>query len=277
MIFFIPFLFICLLLFVIVCCLLLFVCYCLITLFAFVFYFSLSRIFMTPQDRPYIFINSAMSADGKLSTYERKQVKISGTADFDRVDELRASSDAVMVGIGTMLCDNPSLTVKSEMRQKRRLEAGLCENPVRIVVDSHAKTPVDADIFKKGAGKKIIVVSEKASLDRINRLSANPETKIIVAGHDRVDLKKMAVLLKKEGIDRLMVEGGGTLNFGLIHAGIVDELKVFVGNLVIGGKNAPTFADGGGFSEINLKKLALQSFEVIGEGILLTWKIDNGY
>ena len=231
---------------------------------------------MTPQDRPYIFINSAMSADGKLSTYERRQVKISGTADFYRVDELRASSDAVMIGIGTMLCDNPSLTVKSEMLQKRRLEMGLDENPIRIIVDSHAKTPVDADIFKKGNGKKIIVVSKKAPLDRVNQLSSNPNTKIIAVGQDRVDLAEMAVLLKKEGIDRLMVEGGGSLNFGLIRAGIVDELKIFVGNLIIGGNAAPTFADGDGFSEINLKKLTLQSSEMIGDGILLTWKIDNG-
>jgi 2,5-diamino-6-(ribosylamino)-4(3H)-pyrimidinone 5'-phosphate reductase len=230
---------------------------------------------MTQENRPYIFINSAMSADGKLSTHERKQVNISGAADFDRVDELRASSDAVMVGIGTMLCDNPSLTIKSEARKKERVKKGLDENPIRIVVDSHANTPVDADIFKKGKGKKIIVVSKKAPLNRINLLSKNSETKIIAAGQERVDLAEMAVLLKKEGIDRLMVEGGGTLNFGLIDAGIADELKVFVGNVIIGGKTAPTFADGDGFSAANLKKLTLQSSEIIEDGLLLTWKIKN--
>ncbi|MCL2141826.1 MAG: 2,5-diamino-6-(ribosylamino)-4(3H)-pyrimidinone 5'-phosphate reductase [Methanimicrococcus sp.] len=230
---------------------------------------------MTPNDRPYIFINSAMSADGKLSTYERKQVKISGAADFDRVDELRASSDAVMVGIGTMLSDNPSLTVKSEMRQKRRIENGVDENPIRIVVDSHAKTPIDADIFKKGKGKKIIIVSKEASSDKINQLLKNSETKVIVAGQNCVDLAEMAACLKKEGISRLMVEGGATLNFGLIDAGIVDELKIFVGNIIIGGKTAPTFADGGGFSTRHLKGLTLQSSEIIGDGILLTWKVNN--
>ena len=225
------------------------------------------------SDRPYIFINSAMSADGKLSTFERKQVKISGKDDFDRVDELRAGTDAIMVGIGTMLADNPSLTVKSEQRRMKRTAAGKEGNPIRVIVDSKAKTPTDADIFKKGAGKKIIVVSESAPKDKINVLSKMPETKVIVAGEKRVNLEEMTVQLKKEGISRLMVEGGATLNYGLISAGLADELKIFVGNLIIGGKTAPTFADGDGFSEENIKKLTLESCEQIEDGVLLTWKM----
>ncbi|WNY24593.1 2,5-diamino-6-(ribosylamino)-4(3H)-pyrimidinone 5'-phosphate reductase [Methanolapillus millepedarum] len=227
---------------------------------------------------PFILINSAMSADGKLSTKERKQVKISGKADFDRVDALRASSDAIMVGIGTMLSDNPSLTVKSEKRRKERTLAGKDENPVRIVADSQAKTPVDADIFKKGSGKKIIVVSKTAPSEKVNALLKNPDTKVIVAdpvGSGRVDLTEMAKLLKKEGIEKLMVEGGATLNEGLLAAGLVDEINIFIGNMIIGGKNAPTFADGSGFSENNLLKLELISFEKIEDGILLKWKVKN--
>lgn len=227
------------------------------------------------SSRPYIFINSAMSADGKLSTFEKKQVKISGRADFERVDELRAGSDAVMVGIGTMLSDNPSLTVKSEDRRKSRVSRGLDENPTRVIADSHAKTPTDADIFKKGAGKKIIVVSRSAPPDKVAALSRLPDTKIIVAGTGRVHLEEMAVQLKKEGIERLMVEGGATLNYGLISAGLVDELKIFVGNMIIGGKTAPTFADGNGFPEEHIKKLELTGFEKIEDGILLTWKVKN--
>ncbi len=92
--------------------------------------------------RPFVFINAAMSADGKIATAERKQTRISGTLDLDRVDELRAASDAVMVGIGTVLSDNPSLTVKSEQRRDKRRAQGLPENSVRIVVDSAARTPL---------------------------------------------------------------------------------------------------------------------------------------
>ena len=91
--------------------------------------------------RPFVFINAAMSADGKIATIERRQTRISGSLDFDRMDELRASSDAIMVGIGTVISDNPSLTVKSKDRKEKRRADGLSENPVRIVVDSMARIP----------------------------------------------------------------------------------------------------------------------------------------
>ena len=110
--------------------------------------------------RPFVFINCAMSADGKISTRERRQVRISGPADFARVDALRAESDAVMVGIGTILADDPSLTVKSPTLREKRIKRGACEHPVRIVVDSMARTPPDADILHKGGCRRIIAVSE---------------------------------------------------------------------------------------------------------------------
>jgi len=97
------------------------------------------------MERPFVFINAAMSADGKISAVKRTQTRISGTEDFERVDALRAGSDAIMVGIGTVLADNPSLKVKSEERREERKRAGKDENPWRIVVDSTARTPVDAE------------------------------------------------------------------------------------------------------------------------------------
>lgn len=224
------------------------------------------------MDRPFTFINSAMSADGKISTKKRRQVKISGKTDFDRVDELRAASDAVMVGIGTVLADNPSLTVKSEERRKRRVAQGLDENPVRIVVDSMARTPIDADIFKKGAGKRIIVVSCCAPEDRVNALKEKAE--VIVAGCDEVDPVAMSNELKNRGINRLMIEGGATLNWSMIRNKLVDEISVFVGNIVIGGKDAPTLVDGTGISERDeAVELDLKNVEKMDEGIVLTWKV----
>ncbi|WP_424357196.1 2,5-diamino-6-(ribosylamino)-4(3H)-pyrimidinone 5'-phosphate reductase [Methanocella sp. MCL-LM] len=223
-------------------------------------------------DRPYTFINSAMSADGKISTKKRKQVKISGKADFDRVDELRAGSDAVMVGIGTVLADDPSLTVKSEERRKRRSAGGKDENPARVVVDSQARTPVTADIFKKGTGKRIVVVSQAAPADRVEALREKAE--IIVCGKEEVDLEQMSAELKKRGISRLMIEGGATLNYAMVSRRLVDEISVFVGNLIIGGKEAPTFMDGPGIGERSeAVELKLVKFEPMDEGIVLTWKV----
>ncbi len=223
------------------------------------------------MDRPFIFINSAMSADGKLSTKERKQVRISGKQDFERVDELRAQADAIMVGIGTVLADDPSLTVKSPERRATRKAAGREENPIRIIVDSSARIPLDADIFKKGEGKRIIAVSKSAPPEKVRELEK--KAMVIKTGEDRVDLPELARELKKMGIGTLMVEGGATLNWGMLSAGLVDEIYTFTGNVIIGGKAAPTFADGEGFTEAELLKLELLSAEPIEEGVLLKWKV----
>lgn len=223
------------------------------------------------MNRPFIFINSAMSADGKLSTKERKQVKISGKLDFERVDELRANTDAIMVGIGTVLADDPSLTVKSPERKAARKTSGKSENPVRIIVDSAARTPLDADIFKKGEGLRIIAVSNSAPEEKIKSLEE--KALVIKTGNLKVDLAELATKLKGMGINTLMVEGGATLNWGMLSSGLVDEIYTFVGNLIIGGKTAPTFTDGEGFTEAELLGLELLSAEKIEEGILLKWKV----
>jgi 2,5-diamino-6-(ribosylamino)-4(3H)-pyrimidinone 5'-phosphate reductase len=224
------------------------------------------------NSRPFVFINAAMSADGKIATIERKQTRISGSLDFDRVDELRATSDAIMVGIGTVLSDNPSLTVKSKERREKRRDMGIDENPVRIIVDSMARTPLDADIFKKGSGKKIIAVSENAPKEKVRDFTESAA--IIVVGEKNVDLTKLLMELKKIGIDRLMVEGGATLNWGLISKGLVDEIYIYLGNIIIGGRNAPTLIDGEGCID-EFCRLTLISCEKLEEGILIKWKISN--
>jgi len=177
-----------------------------------------------------------------------------------------------MVGIGTVLADDPSLTIKSEERRKRRVAEGKSENPARIVVDSKARIPLTADVFKKGVGKRIVVVSKSAPADKVEALKDKAE--VIVAGEEEVDLPEMARELKKRGIGRLMVEGGATLNWAMASAGLVDEISVFVGNLLIGGKTAPTFMDGEGISERSeAVELDLEKCERMDEGVVLTWRV----
>lgn len=225
------------------------------------------------MNKPFIFINCAMSADGKISTWQRKQVPISGSIDFERVDELRATADAIMVGIGTILADDPSLTVKSAVRKNSRKTQGISENPIRIVIDSNARISTEADIFKKGEGQRIIIVSSAADIDKVHKLSE--KATIIISGSTTVDLKNTMHELYKLGIKRLMVEGGATLNWGMISAGLVDEIYTYVGNIIIGGSHAPTFVDGTGFADKNLLSLKLISVDKIESGVLLKWKVHN--
>ena len=224
--------------------------------------------------RPYVIVNVAMSADGKISTRERRQVRISGQQDFTRVDRLKAGCDAVMVGIGTVLADDPSLTVKSEECRSYRREQGKDDHPVRIVVDSSARIPPDAAVLHKGEGKRVIAVSKKAGGDTIALLEK--KASVIVSGEDEVDLPALMDKLDSMGIHRIMVEGGGTLIAGLIRAGLVHEIYTYIGNILIGGKDAPTFNDGVGYTQESLfPRLSLVEVRRIEEGILLHWKVES--
>jgi len=224
--------------------------------------------------RPHVIVNVAMSADGKISTRERRQVRISGVKDFARVDRLKAGCDAIMVGIGTVLADDPSLTVKSEACREYRRNQGWDENPVRVVIDSSGRTPPDSSVLNKGNGKRVIAVTKKASPDTLSVLGE--KATVIVAGENEVDLPLLMDTLGSLGIQRIMVEGGGTLIAGLISAGLVDEIFTFIGNIIIGGKDAPTFTDGEGFiCESSFPRLILTEAQRIEEGILLHWIVSD--
>jgi 2,5-diamino-6-(ribosylamino)-4(3H)-pyrimidinone 5'-phosphate reductase len=223
--------------------------------------------------RPYVVVNVAMSADGKLSTRERRQVRISGKQDFNRVDRLKAGSDAVMVGIGTVLADDPSLTVKSEECRQYRLKKGFPDNPARIVVDSRARIPPGASVLHKGSGLRIVAVSEKADPARVDSLKTSAT--VISAGKEEVDLAALMDELGALGIRRIMVEGGGELIAGMIKAGLVNEICTFIGNMIIAGKDAPTLADGEGFlAEDEFPRLTLIGTRRIEDGVLLHWKVE---
>jgi len=224
------------------------------------------------NERPFVFINSAMSADGKISTIERIQVRISDDIDFDRVDDLRAGSDAIIVGIGTVLSDDPSLTVKSDKRQKDRIKRGEDENPIRVVVDSRARTPINSDILKKGKGERILFVSEAAPEEDIKSLSSHAE--VLVTGKDEVDLKEMLQKLGRRGVKRVMVEGGATLNWALLAGKLVDELYVYMGYFIMGGNDAPTLVDGEGYKvREEMPELELIDIQKMQRGMVLKWRI----
>ncbi len=212
--------------------------------------------------RPYVFINIASSLDGKISNEERKQLRISCKEDFDRVDELRASADAIMVGIGTILADNPKLNVKNKELREKRLREGKTENPIKVVVDSKCRIPETAEVLE---GKVIIAVSKLATRENIEKIAKKAQ--IVVFGDNKVDLKSLLNFLYEQGVRRLMVEGGGTLISSLLREGLVDEMFIYYAPIIIGGSNSPTICDGRAF-EVPIR-VKIVSFKKLGEGILL--------
>ncbi|HIH77383.1 MAG TPA: 2,5-diamino-6-(ribosylamino)-4(3H)-pyrimidinone 5'-phosphate reductase [Halobacteria archaeon] len=220
--------------------------------------------------RPFVLINMAMSADGKISNKLKKQIKLSGKEDFERVDRLKNSVDAIMVGIGTIISDNPSLTIKSDELKRERRDEGLMENPIRIVIDGRCRIPLNSDVLKKGEGERIIATSMSADDEKIKILSRYAD--VIKAGIDKVDLVELMKILYNRGIRRIMVEGGGELAWGLINANLVDELYYFISPTIIGGRDSPTPVDGDGFVS-EFPKLRLIEFDEIDGGLLIHWKV----
>ena len=211
--------------------------------------------------RHYVILNAAMTLDGKIATIAGDS-KISCERDLDRVHGLRASVDAVIVGVGTVLADDPLLTV-------RRVKG---KNPVRVIVDGEARTPVDARVLD-GSAKTIIAVSKRAPKRKLKELRATG-AEVIVVGNKEVNLRGLLTRLHSLGVRRLLLEGGSTINWGMLKQGLVDEVRVAVAPRIVGGAKAKSLVGGAGFAEVrNGIKLKLLKIKKIEKHILLTYRV----
>ncbi len=206
--------------------------------------------------KPKVIVNVAMSADGKIALPDRSEVKISGEEDFKRVHELRNDVDAILVGIGTVLADDPKLTVKDRFVENP-------EHPLKVVLDSKDRIPKDAKLFREG--DFLIATTKKVDRDGW-----------IKCGYgDKVDLSKLMNVLEDRGIESILVEGGGEVIYSFFKEKLVDEYYVFVGSVVIGGKNSPTPADGIGSKDIDeIIRLKLYDHQDLDDGMLLKYRVE---
>lgn len=205
--------------------------------------------------RPRVTVNCAMSPDGKIATKEHRQIRISSPQDMERVKSLRASVDAILVGVGTVLADDPHLTVKGLAPEK---------NPLRVVLDSHGRTPDGAKVVN-GSARTLIVTN-----DRCTKTWPNVET--LRAGKESTDLAILLSKLHEMGVTTLLVEGGGETIWSFFRMDMVDVYSVYVGNDILGGRTAPSPVDGEGFPEAKKLHMELRSVERLGEGVLLTYE-----
>lgn len=230
------------------------------------------------MNRPYTFINTAMTADGKIDTFERKGAAISSKRDKQRVDELRAAADAVLVGGKTLLEELPKLTVKSEALREGRIRQGRSPNPIKVGVASSIAIPdipEDSDFIQAGDTRKVIFTTSQTSMAKIAQLRALG-VEVFLEDAPRVDLHTMMLTLKKIGVDHLMVEGGGTINFELIRLGLVDELFLYVAPMIFGGANAPTPADGLGVPRERAMAMKLVDVERWEDGgVVLKYRLET--
>ena len=219
--------------------------------------------------RPYVILNAAMTLDGKIATATGSS-NISGKKDLERVHEIRKECDGIMVGIGTVLADDPRLTV-------HKIDAKPSDNPVRVVVDSKCRTPIDARITNSDAKTVIAVANEyKDELMASEKYETFKKrgVKFFFSGSEHVDLVSLMNYLHEEGIDKLMLEGGATLNFSMIKAGLIDEISICVAPMIVGGASAKTFFDGEGFDTMDeaVRLELIDSFS-LDKDLILRYKV----
>ncbi|WP_273475832.1 2,5-diamino-6-(ribosylamino)-4(3H)-pyrimidinone 5'-phosphate reductase [Methanobrevibacter woesei] len=219
--------------------------------------------------KPYVILNAAMTLDGKIAT-ETGSSNISGKEDLIRVHELRKEVDAIMVGINTVIADDPRLTV-------HKIESKKEDNPIRVVVDGKGRIPIESRITNDDA-PTIIAVSDdyKSDLTASDKYQVlkNKGVDFFFAGEKQVDLAKLMNYLYEKGVKTLMLEGGSTLNFSMIKDGLIDEIRICVAPMVVGGANAISLFGGDGFMTMDESvKLELVDSFSCGKDLVLKYKV----
>jgi 2,5-diamino-6-(ribosylamino)-4(3H)-pyrimidinone 5'-phosphate reductase len=225
------------------------------------------------MNRPFVRLNVAATADGKIDTFERRGASISSARDKERVDKLRADSDAVMVGGRTLHGEDPKLTVKSEALRAERQAQGLSPNPTKVAIASRLELRPDCNFLTAGPARIMLFTTSQTTPAQLDLLRSSGAETYVMDG-ERVDPGDALHILKDHGIQRLMVEGGGTLNFALLNLRLVDELTLYVAPMIFGGESAPTLAGGPGLSRnlaIPLKLISSEQWE--DGGVLLHYQL----
>ncbi|MFX1450371.1 MAG: 2,5-diamino-6-(ribosylamino)-4(3H)-pyrimidinone 5'-phosphate reductase [Promethearchaeota archaeon] len=219
-----------------------------------------------PNGRPYVILNAAMSLDGKISTCTGG-AEYSDELDWKRVHKLRADVDGILIGIGTILKDDPKLRVKY-----------FNGNPSRIIVDSKLSIPLEAKVinFEREKYPTIIATTEQAPKEKIEALKKLNVEVLICGPGPHVDLKDLMHKLREKGFGTLMLEGGGTLNFSMFEENLIDEVRICMAPVIVGGKNAVSLVDGKGFANLNeAVSLKLIKMEQLGKNIILFLKVSK--
>lgn len=217
---------------------------------------------------PYVIASAAASLDGCIDDATEQRLLLSNAEDFDRVDQVRASVDAILVGAGTVRADNPRLMVRSEARRAARAEAGKPETPAKVIITSSGIDPESKILTTEG--EKIIYTStsSRPKLDA----SLGDRAVVLDAG-DPIDLQLVLADLAGRGIERLMVEGGSEIHHQFLAADAVDELHMVVAPFIIGSPDAPRFIrPATDYPQTPQRPLRLAEVRQIGEVVLLCYR-----
>jgi 5-amino-6-(5-phosphoribosylamino)uracil reductase len=225
-------------------------------------------------DRPYTLLSCALSIDGYLGSTLPRRLELSNDADFDRVDAVRASCDAIMVGAATVRNDNPRLLVRSEARREERVTRGLPPSPIKVTVTERAELDPSAEFFTTGDTEKLVYCSSRWVLDARSRLGA---AATVVDAGEPVEMRTISEDLGARGVERLMVEGGGKVHTQFLCDNLVDELQLVVAPFFVGDSRAPRFVSDGHFPWNPDRRARLAEARQIGDVVLLRYALSTHF
>lgn len=218
--------------------------------------------------RPYVLLSVAASLDGCIDDTSDTRLLLSDAEDFDRVDEVRAGVDAILVGANTIRSDDPRLLVRSAERRRRRVDAGLPGSPVKVTVTSTGDVDAGAGFFTTGEGAKLVYAASPAVSALRDRLGA---AATVVDAGDPLDVHRLLADLADRKVGRLLVEGGGATHTLFLAADVVDELHLVFAPFFLGDAAAPRFVRAAAFPQSPARPMTLVQTRQMGDLVLLRY------
>ncbi|GGN88330.1 RibD family protein [Nocardia rhizosphaerihabitans] len=221
--------------------------------------------------RPWVLLSVAASLDGYIDDASAQRLLLSNSADFDRVDQVRAESDAILIGAQTLRADNPRLLVNSAERRADRVSAGKPEYPVKITVTASGELDPELRFWHTG-GDKLVYTSDAGAATLGDRLAGLAE---VIALGPELALSALLDDLGERGIHRLMVEGGTGMHTGFLAADLVDEIRLAIAPILVGDPAAPRFVGPAQFPGGAQRRLRLAGVEQLGDVAVLKYLVGD--
>jgi 5-amino-6-(5-phosphoribosylamino)uracil reductase len=225
-------------------------------------------------DRPYTLLSCGMSIDGYLGSASPERLALSNNADFDRVDAVRASCDAILVGAATVRHDNPRLLVRAKCRRDERMTRGLPPSPTKVTVTEKVELDPRAAFFTTGEAEKLVYCASPRLGQARSRLGA---VATVVDGGEPLEMCRISEDLGARGVQRLMVEGGGHVHTQFLTGDLADELQLVVAPLFVGDSRAPRFVSDGRFPWNSGRRATLADVRQIGDVVLLRYALSSRF
>jgi 5-amino-6-(5-phosphoribosylamino)uracil reductase len=225
-------------------------------------------------DRPYTLLSCSMSIDGYLDNGAAEPLPLSNDADFDRVDAVRASCDAILVGAATVRNDNPRLLVRSPARQGQRVDRGQRASPMKVTLTRRGTLDPHSNFFACGDTEKLVYCAS-GSVGRTHMRLGSVAT--VLDGGEQVDVQDLSEDLSARGVNRLMVEGGGTIHTQFLTADLADELQLVVAPLFVGDSRARRFVSDGRYPWNPRRRAELAEVRQIGDVVLLRYALSSRF